>query len=618
MQGHLATIWKLMKGQRARYLGAIAALITASCFLYLAPLTTQVAIDSLGLTGVDVEAGDASGAQELVAGLLGGREFIAGHLWVAALVVVGVTVVAGVFTYLRGRWSAIASEAIARNVRDKAYDRLQRLPAKYHDKAETGDLIQRCTSDVETLRVFLANQVVEIGRASFMLVIPLPLMWGISPLMTVSSVVFLPVILVFSVFYFRKVRTAFKASDEAEGRMTTTIQENLSGIRVVRAFARQDFEKAKLSERNVEHRDCDHTLYKILAKYWSASDLLCFCQKLTSIGVGIWLLAGGRLSVGEFFFFVTAVGMFLWPVRMMGRILADLGRALVAIARLREVLDEPIEASDAEAALAAAGRRPLGGAIEFRGVRFAHTEGAPPALDGVSFKLEPGQTLGLLGRSGSGKSTIINLLLRLYDHTDGEILLDGVNLREIPREHVRAQCATVLQEPFLYSKTLRQNLAIVRPGAGEEELVEATMTAAVHSSIERFDDGYDTKVGERGVTLSGGQRQRIALARALLQEPAILVMDDSLSAVDTETERRILDALRQREGRHTTIVIAHRVSTLMHADLILVLDKGRVAQRGTHDELVGQGGLYQDLWRLQTSEPDDGADAARLTEEVAR
>ncbi len=598
MLSSVRSIWDLMAGQRLRYLAAIGGLLVASLFLYLAPLVPQVVID-----GVLMPAGDEGGVGFVprAVALLGGRDFIARNLWWPGLLVVGLTAVAGVFTYLRGRLAADASESIARRVRDRVYDHLHHLPCAYFDGVKKGDLIQRCTSDVETLRVFLSTQVVEIGRAIIMLLIPIPLMLAIDARMTLASLVLIPPIVGFSLVYFLRVQSVFKRADEAEGRMTATIQENLTGIRVVRAFARQAFEQEKFAVRNADHRDLDNRLYVLLARFWSISDFMCFLQKAIVVGAGAYLMATGELAVGAFYFFLTAVSLFIWPVRMMGRILTELGKAMVALGRIREILDEPVESSPAPAPAAGG----FAGGIVFDGVSFAHAAGSP-VLHEISFAVRPGETLAILGPSGSGKTTIVNLLLRLYDYDAGSIRLDGRELSGLDRSLVRSAMAVVMQEPFLYARSLRDNLTIARSGTGDEEMVEATTIACVHDAILEFEAGYDTIVGERGITLSGGQRQRVALARALLQRPAFLVLDDALSAVDAETETLILDALRQRRGRHTTIVIAHRLSTLMHADRILVLEEGRVVQSGLHRQLVVEDGLYRRLWAIQS---DGGVEA---------
>ncbi len=595
-------IWQLTQGQRLRYGGALLALVLGSCFMYLVPLVPQVVLDGV-LARAPEQAAPLVGRAVAMAG---GREFLRAHLWIAALAIIALTAMAGSCTYFRGRWSAMASEQIARRVRDRLHDHLVHLPVSYHDRAETGDLVQRCTSDVETLRQFLATQVVEIGRAALMMLVPIPLMIALDPRLAVISVVFIPPIVGFSFVFFKKVRATFKLVDEAEGRMTSTLQENLTGIRVVRAFARQEFEKQKFGERIRTYRDLDTYYFRLLAWYWSISDFMCMGQKVVLVAVGGYWLAQGQIPVGTFYFFLAAVNMFIWPIRMLGRILTELGKASVAIGRIEEILGAPRET---EVALRG-GPLTFAGEIVFDEVGFAHESG-PPVLDRISFRVKPGETLALLGPSGAGKSTIVHLLLRFYDPTVGSVRIDGRDITTLGRKALRAHIAVVMQEPFLYSKTVRENIRLGRGTARDEEIVEAAATACVHDAIIAFESGYDTLVGERGVTLSGGQRQRVALARALLREPTLLILDDALSAVDTETESLILTALRQRHGRYTTIVIAHRLSTLMHADRIVVLDRGRVVEEGTHTSLLTADGLYRRLWQIQAALEED------LTVEVA-
>ncbi|PYS22968.1 MAG: ABC transporter ATP-binding protein [Acidobacteria bacterium] len=583
-----------MHGQRLRYGAAVAALVLASCFLYLVPLVSSVVLDV-------IISDNGSGTSPFILRTvesIGGRDFVRANLWIAVALIFGLTTFAGLFTYLRGRWAAEATERIIRGLRDRLYDQLQHLPCSYYDGAETGDLIQRCTSDVETVRQFLLNQVVEIGRAALMLLVPLPLMYAIDPRMTGVSLILIPPIVGFSVVFFQKVRHRFEEVDKAEGRLTSTLQENLTGIRVVRAFARQEYEIRKFGARNGNHRDLDYRLYRLLATFWSTSDFLCMAQiALVVFTGGVWL-ASGSLSVGSFFFFLSVVNMFIWPVRMMGRILTELGKATVAIGRIQEILGHERESTPivANTTITPADQR---GEIVFDRVTFSHRDGTC-ALQDVSFRVAPGSTLALLGPSGSGKSTVVNLLLRLYDHAEGSIQIDGHNIANLDRKAVRRRISVVMQEPFLYSKSVRANLMLGHPTATHEEIATASASACVHDTIMEFEGGYETIVGERGITLSGGQRQRVALARALLKEPLILALDDALSAVDSETESLILAALKSRRGRHTTIVIAHRLSTLMHADEILVFDRGRIIQRGTHNSLKEEAGLYSRIWKMQT------------------
>jgi ATP-binding cassette subfamily B protein len=425
-------IWQLTEGERGRYAKATAALVLASCFLYLVPLVPSAILDG-------VITNNPNAASPLVAWIVksaGGREFLRANLWIAAAVTVGLTTLAGFFTYQRGRWSALATENSARRLRDRLYDQLQHMPCSFYDGAATGDLVQRCTSDVETVRQFLANQIVEIGRAALMLIVPLPLMLELDARMTVMSLVMMPPIIALSVLFFRRVRSRFEEVDKAEGRLTSALQENLTGIRVVRAFARQQFEIGKFDDINRRFRDLDYRLYRLVSIFWSVSDFLCMCQVAVVVFAGGVWLGGGSLGVGTFFFFLTAVNMFIWPVRMMGRILTELGKATVAIGRIHEILGHPRESipqpihepADSTAK----------GEIVFRNVTFSHRDGTP-ALRNVSFRIRRGRTIGLLGPSGAGKSTIIDLLLRLYDPGEGTITIDGRDISAIRPHQTRSR-----------------------------------------------------------------------------------------------------------------------------------------------------------------------------------
>jgi len=662
------TLWDAMTGQRLRYVLAVVLMIVGTQAMYIPPLiigaTIDSAIDSKPLAAPDfvVRAVDS----------FGGMSLVARNLWLAGLAMAAVTVVGGACLYLRGRFIGAASETAARRLRERLYDHLQHLPAAYHDKADAGDLIQRCTSDVETVRSFLASQIIDIGRALVMLVTVIPIMIIKDAPMAAVAVAVVPVVVLFSVIFFSRVRGAFKKADEAEGAMTTQLQENLTGIRVVRAFAQQAYESQKFAERNARFRDLDMRLIRLMAVFWASSDTLCILQGGIVTVAGAYWISTGRLSVGTVFVFMAYVWMFLWPVRQMGRILTEIGKTTVSLGRLQDILSVrredgllgggtplpavgegglpevpgtqqhtviPSEALQGRAeesrrggwhaqaplpghvASATAhahatarehatpiapgadvvpGAAAVAGGIVVENLSFSH-DGQAHALRDISLAVEPGQTLAILGPSGSGKSTFIHILLRLYDYTAGSVRIDGRELRDIDRKEARALFGAVMQEPFLYSKTVRDNIRIGGRQAGDDEIREAAALACIHDNIMEFEKGYDTVVGERGVTLSGGQRQRMALARAVLKDPPILILDDALSAVDTETEVMILRALRSRHRRRTTILIAHRLSTLRAADRIVVLDGGRVVQAGTHERLIAEDGLYRRLWEIQGS-----------------
>ncbi|MES2924394.1 MAG: ABC transporter ATP-binding protein [Verrucomicrobiota bacterium] len=585
-------LWQLMRGFRGKYAWAIAALFVFTAINYVTPLVASATIDF----ALSREAQPGVLTTKIIA-LMGGADFVRARLWFPALLMLLLTIVAGGFSYLKGRFAAQASDGIARRLKDRLYDHLQRLPASYHDRAETGDLIQRCTSDVETLRLALSTQVVDVSNALLLLLTALPVMVMLDGRMTLVSFALIGPIILFGYIYIGKVKHLFAEVAESEGQVTRVVQENLTGLRVVRAFARQDFEIAKFAEPNKLYRDRSLRLLRLMAWYWSTSDLIVLVQQGIVLFTGAWFISKGMLTVGTLFAFIMFLNMLLWPVRQMGRTLTDLGKSVVALNRMGEILSEPEETAPRNPARQPS---PVAGKIEVTNLVFGHGE-AGAAINGISFTVEPGQTLAILGPSGSGKSTIMHLLLRLYDYNSGSIRFDGHELRDLDRQWVRSQFSVVMQEPFLFSKTIGENIRLGRGGAANDEIREAARLADIHDTINGFPADYSTLVGERGVTLSGGQRQRVALARALLQNTPVLLLDDALSAVDAETEATILEALRSRHGKRTTLVIAHRLSTLAHADHVIVLENGRVIQHGTHAELAGQDGLYRRLWKIQNA-----------------
>ena len=527
---------------------------------------------------------------------LGGRDFLRQNLWIPALALILMNVVNGVFTFIKGRSSAIASENIARKLRNGLYRHLQHLPFAYHVKAQAGELIQRCTSDVDTIRRFLAVQVMEVVNTVLMVVIAMSILLPRSVPITLYSLILVPPLFVFATWFFKMVHKSFEVADEADGVLNAVLQENLSGVRVVRAFGQQEREVEKFDRVNNDLRKKNLRLNELLAIYWGGGDAISMTQTLLTLVVCIIYACNGWITVGTLIVFTSTLGMLLFPIRQLGRTLSDAGKAMVSMKRVQAILHEEAEPDEPNAL-----KPDLHGDIVFDHVSFAYPDDNVPVLRDVSFTIPAGKTAAVLGGTGSGKSTMMYLLQRLYTPTSGKITIGGVDIQQIDRKYLRAHVGLILQEPFLYSKSIRENVGITAPEQEAERIEHAADIASASGFIAKADKGWETVVGERGVTLSGGQKQRIAIARTLLKDNNILIFDDSLSAVDTETDAQIRAALRHEQKDVTTLIISHRVTTLSQADLILVLENGQITQQGTHAELCSQPGLYQRINSIQNA-----------------
>ena len=527
---------------------------------------------------------------------LGGRDFLRQNLWIPALALILMNIVNGVFTFIKGRSSAIASENIARKLRNDLYRHLQHLPFAYHVKAQAGELIQRCTSDVDTIRRFLAVQVMEVVNTVRMVVIAMSILLPRSVPITLYSLILVPPLFCFATWFFKMVHKSFEVADEADGVLNAVLQENLSGVRVVRAFGQQEREVEKFDRVNNDLRKKNLRLNELLAIYWGGGDAISMTQTLLTLVVCIIYACNGWITVGTLIVFTSTLGMLLFPIRQLGRTLSDAGKAMVSMKRVQAILHEEAEPDEPNAL-----KPDLHGDIVFDHVSFAYPDDNVPVLRDVSFTIPAGKTAAVLGGTGSGKSTMMYLLQRLYTPTSGKITIGGVDIQQIDRKYLRAHVGLILQEPFLYSKSIRENVGITAPEQEAERIEHAADIASASGFIAKADKGWETVVGERGVTLSGGQKQRIAIARTLLKDNNILIFDDSLSAVDTETDAQIRAALRHEQKDVTTLIISHRVTTLSQADLILVLENGQITQQGTHAELCSQPGLYQRINSIQNA-----------------
>ena len=573
-------LMKYLKGYGLGFTLAILSIVLATVMQLAVPILIKYAIDSI--VG-DVPAGNLQFLMDAF-----GKS-----LWGVVWIIVIMSLFRGIFMFLKGYLSSYAAENIAKEIREKLYRQIQYMTFERHTRKETGDMIQRCTSDVEMVRRFIGVQVVDLGRIIFMLVFTLIIMGTMNVELTLYSMIMIPILFFFSYIFFTKIQKTFKKSDEAEGSLTTVLQENLSGVRVVRAFGREDFEIERFDEVNKNHKTVTYKLIETLAVFWASSDLLTLMQNGIVLVVGAGMVIRGELTIGTLTAFITYVSMLLWPVKQLGRLLSEFGKTTVALDRIEEILSEEVE-EDKEFE-----RTPeIEGNISFSHVSFAY-DAHQKVLNDISFEVRKGQTLGILGSTGSGKSTLVHLLQRLYDY-EGSIKVDGHELKTIKRGHIRKNIGLVLQEPHLYAKTVKENIGITKRTYKENDIFDAAKAASIHNNILTFKDGYDTIIGEKGVSLSGGQKQRIAIARTIIDEDKrILVFDDSLSAVDTETDLRIRQALKERSKDITTLIISHRIQTLAEADQIIVLDEGRVVQQGTHESLIHEEGLYKRIWDLQ-------------------
>ncbi len=547
----------------------------------------------------------------------GGMAALKGNVLPCAAAVVLVALLAAVFRYLFRVFNARGAESLVKRMRDLLYGQIQHLPVSWHSANSTGDIIQRCTSDVEIIKNFLSEQMTSLVRMVVLIVMAVTFMAGINARMTFWASLFIPVVVGYSLVFHTKIGDAFLKADVEEGRLSAIAQENLTGVRVVRAFGRETWERERFENQNRYYAGLWVRLIRILSVFWSAGDLITGLQLLLVMVLGARFCVSGIITAGDYIAFVSYNAMITWPVRAMGRVISEMSKAGISVDRLRSIMNAEREITPEDAL-----KPPMDRDIVFSDVSFGYpSEGnAPEVLHRVSFTVPAGTTLGIIGPTGSGKSTLAALLLKLYPLdpvSGGDITIGGISLSRIDPGYLRSEIGLVMQEPYLFSRTLRDNIRIAAPDSGEEDLRRAVRIAGLEETVGRFPQGYETFVGERGVTLSGGQKQRTAIAQMLIRRTPVMIFDDSLSAVDAETDARIREALREETKGSTVLLIAHRIATVMRADHIIVLDGGRIAEEGTHSELMALGGIYRRICELQSGEsPAHGASSA--PEEAAR
>ncbi|MGD9908990.1 MAG: ABC transporter ATP-binding protein [Candidatus Izemoplasmatales bacterium] len=519
------------------------------------------------------------------------------QLLLTALLIVGIDFIRAISIFIRRSFTAVFAERVGYNLRNNLFIQLQNLGYDFHSHSETGDMIQRCTTDVDTYKRFISDQIIEVVRLVLLVILSIYQMMKLNVNLTWISLLITPVILTIAIIYFKKVENLFQTIEQNESKMTTHVQENVSGARVVKAFANEKFEVEKFTNLNRTFTNSDYRLVKWMAVFWSGTDFICFAQFFLIAVTGLIYATQGIISVGVYTAFLAYSGNIIWPMRQLGRLVGDFSKATVAVSRLDKIIATRNEYIDEVNQIEPA----IAGSVTFDHVSFQFPDSTYYQLEDISFKVNKGETIAIVGKTGSGKTTLMNILVRLLDYENGHIYIDEHELNTIEKHHLRNNVGIILQEPFLFSKTVEENIAISNRKSELSRVEEVAKIAHVHEDIIGFEQGYQTLVGERGVTLSGGQKQRVAIARMLLKPKPILIFDDSLSAVDTETDLQIRNALKKEWKDSTVFIITHRITTAKEADRIFVIDGGKIKESGTHQELLEVGGLYKKIWDIQST-----------------
>ena len=585
-------VWHFLRGSKAYFIIAIVCISLMNLLALIVPRVISYTVDTL-ITGKESNLpAFITNAIESI----GGPAYIKEHLYLVAVFLMIIGALSALCNYLYRYYNNKGAETLVETMRNEIFAHIARLPFSWHTKNQTGDIIQRCTSDVDAVKNFVSGQLTEVFRVVLMVAFSLYFMFTINVKLALIAVILIPINIAYSAYGHKRMGKIFEEADVEEGKLSAVVQENLTGVRVVRAFGRELFEKERFEKQNHDYWKMWIRMDWILAWFWAIGTLLLSLQTMIVVVLGAVFAVRGEMLAGEYIAFFSYNIMLTWPIRLLGRLISGLSRSEIATDRIRYIMNSEPEKDEGKK------QRPdMTGDIVFNNVSFAYDESKEIVKD-VSFRIKGGTTVGILGGTGSGKSTLMHLLNRLYElpKENGSITISGVDIKDIEVGYLRENVGMVLQEPYLFSRTLAENIALGGTNAEIEDIREAAGTASLLETIENFKEGFETTVGERGVTLSGGQKQRTAIARMLIGKSPIMVFDDSLSAVDAETDAKIRKGLMEKGKNSTVIIISHRITTLMAADNILVLDKGRLVESGTHDELIKNTGIYRKIYDIQS------------------
>lgn len=579
---------EFLDGAKKYFLVSAVSIFFAAVFQLFSPIIIKLIIDyNIEKVAID------DPLLSRIANTIFVSDTVFGNLLIAAGIIIVFSIARGIVLHFKGKYAAIGAEKVAKRIKDEMFAHIQELDYKFHVNSETGDLIQRATSDVETIRRFLANDLIEVVRAIFLLVVVIVFMLRLSPALTLYALCLIPFVIAYSYFFFNIVKKGFKVVEEAESEFTTIAQENLSGVKVVRAFNRKEFEKERFDVKNDNFRQALYKLIRNMGFFWGISDFMCFTQVMITVTAGIYFVIDGRITVGTFVAFVSYGNMIIWPVRMMGRLLTDFGKARISGGRIQEILIEIQEDHSGEI-------HEFTGVMELKDVHFSYEK--TEILKGINMEIKPGQMIGIVGPTGSGKTTLANILIGMLKPDSGEVTMDGIKVSELDKKNLRKQVSLVMQNTFLFAKSIEDNIKISSDHLTHSEVEYAAKISSIHDSIVSFDQGYETLVGEKGVSLSGGQKQRVSIARKIIEESKVIIFDDSLSAVDTDTEIKIISALKEIKHQLGMILISHRITSVMDADIIYVLEDGIITAKGTHDELKKSNEFYKNICDVQEAD----------------